>query len=128
MIRDYSDHAANERTFLAWLRTGIAVIAFGFVIEKFNLFVLAMLNATAPGAAAHAELERYSGPFGFSAGRAFIGVGIIVILGATVRFVRTGRLLDDSALHSPGIVPDLAFGVTLALLLVGLSTFLIFVM
>ena len=79
MIRDYSDHAANERTFLAWLRTGIAVIAFGFVIEKFNLFVLAMLNATAPGAAAHAELERYSGPFGFGAGRAFIAVGIIVI-------------------------------------------------
>jgi Domain of unknown function (DUF202) len=31
MIRGYSDHAANERTFLAWLRTSIAVIAFGFV-------------------------------------------------------------------------------------------------
>ena len=41
--------------------------------------------------------------------------------------VRTGRLLDDSTLHSPGIVPDLAFGVTLALLLVGLSVYLIFV-
>ena len=40
MIRDYRDHSANERTFLAWVRTGIAVIAFGFVIEKFNLFVL----------------------------------------------------------------------------------------
>jgi len=25
----YSDHAANERTFPAWIRTGIAVIAFG---------------------------------------------------------------------------------------------------
>ncbi|MGH7841400.1 MAG: YidH family protein, partial [Candidatus Binataceae bacterium] len=36
MIRGYRDHAANERTFLAWVRTGIAVIAFGFVIEKFN--------------------------------------------------------------------------------------------
>jgi putative membrane protein len=34
MILGYSDHAANERTFLAWVRTGIAVIAFGFVIEK----------------------------------------------------------------------------------------------
>ena len=45
MIRGYSDHAANERTFLAWVRTGIAVIAFGFVIEKFNLFVLRMANA-----------------------------------------------------------------------------------
>ena len=40
MIRGYSDHAANERTFLAWLRTSIAVIAFGFVVEKLNLFVL----------------------------------------------------------------------------------------
>ncbi len=38
MIRDNADHAANERTFLAWLRTGMAVVAFGFVIEKFNLF------------------------------------------------------------------------------------------
>ena len=126
MIRDYSDHAANERTFLAWLRTGIAVIAFGFVIEKFDLFALTLLNATELGAAAHQQLERFSGPFGFGAGHAFIAVGILVILGATVRFVRTGRLLDDSALHSPGILPDLAFGVTLALLLVGLSAYLIF--
>jgi uncharacterized membrane protein YidH (DUF202 family) len=40
VISRYSDHAANERTFLAWVRTGIATIAFGFVIEKFNLFML----------------------------------------------------------------------------------------
>lgn len=39
MITGNSDHAANERTFLAWVRTGIAVIAFGFFIEKFNLFL-----------------------------------------------------------------------------------------
>ena len=45
MIRGYSDHAANERTFLAWVRTAIAVIAFGFVIEEFNLFVLTVANA-----------------------------------------------------------------------------------
>lgn len=97
------------------------------MIEKFNLFVLAMLNATAPGAAAHAELERFSGPFGFGAGHAFIGVGIAAILIATIRFVHTGKLLDDQAMHSPGILPDLAFGVTLALLLVGLSAYLVFV-
>ena len=40
MIRGYSDHAANERTFLAWVRTGIAIVVFGFVIEKFNLFLV----------------------------------------------------------------------------------------
>jgi uncharacterized membrane protein YidH (DUF202 family) len=33
------DHLANERTFLAWIRTSIAIIAFGFVIEKFSLFM-----------------------------------------------------------------------------------------
>ena len=49
MIGDYRDHAANERTFLAWIRTAIAVIAFGIVIEKLNLFMLALATtAQAP--------------------------------------------------------------------------------
>ena len=34
-----SDHLANERTFLAWLRTSIAMMGFGFVIVKFALFI-----------------------------------------------------------------------------------------
>ncbi|AKA74205.1 DUF202 domain-containing protein [Saccharolobus solfataricus] len=34
-----SDHLANERTLLAWIRTGIALIGFGFVIAKFVLFL-----------------------------------------------------------------------------------------
>jgi hypothetical protein len=69
MIRGYSDHAANERTFLAWLRTSIAVIAFGFVIEKFNIFVLTLLNAASVDEAARSRLEKLSGPFPEGAGR-----------------------------------------------------------
>lgn len=34
-----TDHLANERTFLAWVRTSIALMGFGFVIVKFSLFV-----------------------------------------------------------------------------------------
>lgn len=34
-----SDHLANERTLLAWIRTGIAIMAFGFVVVKFSLFL-----------------------------------------------------------------------------------------
>ncbi|SDF29293.1 putative membrane protein [Mucilaginibacter pineti] len=34
-----SDHLANERTFLAWIRTSIALMGFGFVVVKFSLFV-----------------------------------------------------------------------------------------
>lgn len=34
-----SDHLANERTFLAWVRTSIALMGFGFVVVKFSLFI-----------------------------------------------------------------------------------------
>ena len=34
-----ADFLANERTFLAWVRTGIALMGFGFVIVKFALFI-----------------------------------------------------------------------------------------
>jgi putative membrane protein len=34
-----SDHLANERTFLAWMRTSVGIMAFGFVVVKFSLFV-----------------------------------------------------------------------------------------
>jgi putative membrane protein len=64
MIRSYSDHAANERTFLAWVRTAIAVIAFGFVIEKFNLFVLTVVNANSLDEERRSQLGRLSGPLG----------------------------------------------------------------
>lgn len=33
------EHLANERTFLAWIRTSIGIMAFGFVVVKFALFV-----------------------------------------------------------------------------------------
>jgi putative membrane protein len=95
MIRGYSDHAANERTFLAWVRTGIAVIAFGFVVEKFNLFVLAMASASSPDAGHRLLLERLSGPFGRYDGLALILVGLALVVVAAARFVRTGWLLDD---------------------------------
>lgn len=39
------EHQANERTFLAWLRTSIALISFGFAIARFGIF-LRQLNST----------------------------------------------------------------------------------
>ncbi|MGH6737038.1 MAG: YidH family protein [Methyloceanibacter sp.] len=126
MIRSYTDHAANERTFLAWLRTGIAVIAFGFLIEKFDLFVDTMAAAVSAEGVRPQALEHMTTPFGWGAGHAFIVVGIIFILVATFRFVRTGWMLDDQKIHSPGIVADLSLSVTLALLLIVVSVLLFF--
>ena len=100
MIRGYTDHAANERTFLAWVRTGIAVIAFGFVIEKFNLFVLAMASASSPDAGRRLQLARLSGPLGRYDALILIFVGLALIIVAATRFVRTGRMIDDQEMHS----------------------------
>jgi putative membrane protein len=100
MIQRYSDHAANERTFLAWVRTGIATIAFGFVIEKFNLFVLTLEKASQIAPREHRLLGRLSGLLGQYDGTVLIFVGIALIAVASYRFVRTGRLIDDEASHS----------------------------
>ncbi|SHG30925.1 YidH family protein [Flavobacterium defluvii] len=34
-----NEQMSNERTFLSWIRTGIGIMVFGFVIVKFSLFV-----------------------------------------------------------------------------------------
>lgn len=100
MIPRYTDHAANERTFLAWVRTGIATIAFGFVIEKFNLFVRAMEKANQISPGEHRLLGRLSGMLGQYDGTALIFIGIALIALAALRFVRTTRMIDDPQEHS----------------------------
>jgi len=41
-VRNRRVHMANERTFLAWIRTSIGIMAFGFVVERFTLFIKQM--------------------------------------------------------------------------------------
>ena len=125
MIRGYSDHAANERTFLAWVRTGIAVTAFGFVIEKFDLFVLTMASTNLTGPASRILLEKLSGPFGRYDGLVLIIVGVVLIAAAAVRFVRIGRWLDDPQDHSVnGIRTELILSALLALAVASFSFYL----
>jgi putative membrane protein len=126
VIRGYSDHAANERTFLAWLRTGIAVIAFGFVVEKFNLFVLTIASTAAIDAARRSELERLAGPFSAYEGLALILIGIIIVIIAAVRFARTRQLLDDQEMHAASSSRvELVLTAVLALVVAGFSVYLV---
>jgi putative membrane protein len=127
MIAGYSDHAANERTFLAWVRTGIAVIAFGFVIEKFNLFMLTLMNAALVNEARRAQLAHLSTGMGRYDGLALIfgGLGIVVL--STARFIRTTRLLDDPQTHSATSVrTELVLSACLVLVVTSYSIYLAF--
>lgn len=125
MIDKYSDHAANERTFLAWVRTGIATIAFGFVVEKFNLFVRTIAEASITDAATHVRLNKFSGSFGRYDGLALIAVGMAIIVASLVRFVRTSRLIDDRETHSAASGrAELVLSVVLALIVASLLAYL----
>jgi putative membrane protein len=127
MIRGYSDHAANERTFLAWVRTGIAVIAFGFVVEKFNLFLRTLAGVTAPSTGHRPSVEQLSGPVGRYDGLALIVIGIVLIIFAAGHFVRTTRLIDDQETHSlNSIRVELALSAVLGLIVAVLCAYLAF--
>jgi putative membrane protein len=85
MIERYGDHAANERTFLAWLRTAIAIMAFGFLVEKFDLF----LRITGEARAAR-SLPTGSEAVGNLAGFLLIVLGGAMMFFAAIRFRKTG--------------------------------------
>ncbi|QGM99167.1 YidH family protein [Methylocystis parvus] len=100
MIRDFTNYAANERTFLAWVRTGIAVVALGFVIERFNLFLIALASASGAAPAMHG-FRQFATPSGRYGGMALVGAGVLMIVIATIRFLQTARLLEDGSDHPP---------------------------
>src|ERR1700730_834423 len=117
MIRNFTEQSANERTFLAWLRTGIAVIAFGFVVEKFNLFILA-LASTAAGVGGGIRTERLTGPLGRYDGLALMLVGVILIVIGDLRFARNTRLINDAEPQRAGGVRTELFVTAVLVLLV----------
>ena len=91
MIERYSDHAANERTFLAWVRTAIAVMAFGFLVEKFDLFLeIASQTLTRRTLSAGGQFV------GNVAGLILIGLGAGTIILAILRFRRTAIEIDSA--------------------------------
>jgi putative membrane protein len=116
MIRNFTEHSANERTFLAWIRTGIAVIAFGFVLEKFNLFIVALTGTSAVEVRQSIRTDRLVGPLGRYEGLALMLVGIALIALAGLRFVRTKRLIDTSDPRSSGIQTEIVVTMVLVML------------
>ena len=120
MIERYSDHAANERTFLAWVRTAIAIMAFGFLVAKFYLFL------RIEGSASAAHTVPGSGGFvGDVAGLALFVLGAAILVLAIIRFRLTARAIDAVDLRpGPGERLDVALVTLLVLLGVALFVYL----
>ena len=119
MIPSYRDHAANERTFLAWIRTGLTIMALGFVIERLDL-LLASLGAESAGVrtAEPPEIHYLS--------VALIGVSVLLIIGATYSFNRNHRAIDaEAVLPLKGTVLPIGMAMLLVAVGVGLMLYLL---
>ena len=88
MIKFFSDHAANERTYLAYLRTGLAFMGFGFVIERFDLFLRDRSSDQSVGVLVWLVSSEV-------AGFLLIFVGVFILALSTYRYLRFKKQISS---------------------------------
>jgi putative membrane protein len=88
-VAELRDYLAEERTFLAWIRTGISLMGFGFVVARFGILGnMSYIPQQLPAAQPH-ELSVWLGAV-------LIAIGAIVNLFSARRFMRlVGELNRD---------------------------------
>lgn len=109
------DHLANERTFLAWVRTSITIVALGFVVAKFGI-----LLREVGGARVHALTARA----GAGVGVALVIAGMIVAFFASLKFLHTRRDIEHQVVaFSPML--DIALAVILGIVSIVLAVYMV---
>jgi uncharacterized protein (DUF302 family)/uncharacterized membrane protein YidH (DUF202 family) len=115
-----SDYLAAERTFLAWIRTGLALMGFGFVVARFGLFLqqLQILRqASAPVPSTGVSLWF---------GTALIALGVVVNLGSAWQHMQLVRQLDrGEAGRGSSLAQKVAIALVLALVGLAMAIYLV---
>ena len=116
-VRNRRVHMANERTFLAWIRTSIGIMAFGFVVVKFALFIKQIASLLATNGLPQAHVVQP--PHGSSSffGIVLVGLGALMGVLAFVRYKRVEKQIDEDTYHS-SLILDIML--TLSVLAVGI--------
>ena len=109
--KDPRIYFAAERTFLAWIRTGLSLMGFGFVVARFGLFL--------KESAAASQAVKSCG-FSIWVGTAMVLLGVFVNLTSALRHIRiiSGLNRGDDVVGRPSYI---AVGVALMLVMVGLA-------
>ena len=111
--RDPRVYFAAERTFLAWIRTGLGLMGVGFAVSRFGLFLRqfsATQGRTPAGTTAHSVV----------AGVALVALGVVVNIAATINHVRITHSLADGT-WQPGKVSATAVVLAILLAIVGVA-------
>jgi putative membrane protein len=112
---------AAERTFLAWIRTGLALMGIGFAVSRFGLFLRQVT-------AAESHLPANTRTTGISvwSGVALVALGVIVTLSSVLRHIQLIRELS-SGTWQPGRVSRDAviLGLILSAIGIGMAIYLV---
>ena len=108
-----ADYLAAERTFLAWIRTGLALMGLGFVVARFGLFLQTI-------AFAQSRLPIEQSGWSFWLGTALIVLGVAVQVLCALAHIRLTRRLASGVAVSGG-PSTLAIAVAAILAIVGLA-------
>jgi putative membrane protein len=115
-----ADHLANERTFLAWIRTSIGIMGFGFVVVKFSLFTREI--SVALGAARKMPQPGYSHLIGIM----LVALGGLIIVLSYFRYITTQKQIDRGVYYHSDLFAKMTtifiFMVCIALLVYLLQT------
>ena len=112
------DHLANERTFLAWVRTGAAIVVFGFAIGRFSI-ALRQLTALQGHPLHRSGLSVWMGATS-------IVLGVVLVIAGLLRYRKTRARLDEGTFEPAGFVLDLVTVLTVLFGLV-LAAYLIYI-
>src|ERR1700683_5790316 len=123
MAQDFSSdprvYFAAERTFLAWIRTGLSLMGFGFVVARFGLFLRELQGA---------NLSIPTKSFGLSIwfGTALIVIGVLANAVSTWQYVGLIRKLNrgDDTFNLPSS-PAIIVALVLAILGLAMAVYLI---
>lgn len=94
-----NDHLANERTFLAWIRTSIGIMTLGFVVVKFSLFMKQM--SLFLDKETRIEQKEYSGIMGL----VLVAGGAVIVILAFINYKHAQKQLNEGSFkNSPLLV------------------------
>ena len=112
-------YLANQRTFLSWVRTSIALIGLGFAIERFSLFLQQfrlIANPDTTGNAASATAHDYS---------ALVGIGMIIMGTGLIVYALKNYLESNKTIASGKYMPKNAIIYTASATIIGLGIVMI---